>query len=230
MIDHALLHPTLTRDAVRRGLEMAIAFDVASVCVMPCYVDMTAKLLGPTGVKTSTVIGFPLGVTSTATKCAEAKQMLDSGCEELDMVANISAVLSDDWQHVEDDIAAIVEITHAAGQKVKVIFENCYLQDAHKTRLCEICTKLNADWVKTSTGFGTGGATREDLQLMLGSVGGAVQVKAAGGVKTLETLVDYRSLGVTRCGASSTAEILSAARQQLGLPPVQVKADAVEGY
>jgi deoxyribose-phosphate aldolase len=129
---------------------------------------------------------------------------------------NISKVLSGDWSYVRDDLKAVIDVTHAAGQKVKVIFENCYLQDAHKIRLCEICGELNADWVKTSTGYGTGGATDEDLKLMRKHSPAHVQVKAAGGIRDLDRLLAVRALGVTRVGASRTTDILDECKRRLG--------------
>ncbi|MCL4163443.1 UNVERIFIED_CONTAM: hypothetical protein GTU68_020590 [Idotea baltica] len=136
------------------------------------------------------------------------------------MVVNISAVLSERWDLVRSEIQAIVDVAHAADRKVKVIFENCYLQDAHKIRLCQIACEVGADWVKTSTGFGTGGATIEDLKLMLQHSPAPMQVKAAGGVRDLEKLIEVKELGVTRVGASATAAILDPARKQLEMPPI----------
>ena len=136
------------------------------------------------------------------------------------MVVNISQVLSGNWHFVRHDIAGVVDVAHAAGAKVKVIFENCYLRDEHKIRLCILCGELGADWVKTSTGYGSGGATIDDLKLMRQHSPAAVQVKAAGGVRDLDKLLEVRSLGVTRCGASRTAEILDECRRRLNLPPV----------
>lgn len=133
------------------------------------------------------------------------------------MVVNISQVLSGNWDYVHDDIRAVVEETHAAGQKVKVIFENCYLNDSQKIRLCEICNEVSADWVKTSTGYGSGGATLDDLRLMRKHAARQVQVKAAGGIRDLDALLVVRELGVTRCGASRTKEMLDECRQRLGL-------------
>jgi deoxyribose-phosphate aldolase len=210
MIDHSLLKPTLTVDELEAGCRLAVEYDVASVCILPYYVRRCAELLQGSTVKTSTTIGFPHGGHTTAVKRAEAVQALADGGEELDMVVNISQVLSGNWDYVADDIAAVIEPAHAAGQKVKVIFENCYLEDAHKIKLCEICTALAADWVKTSTGYGTGGATIPDLKLMLAHVGKGVQVKAAGGIRDLPALLEVRTLGVTRVGASQTKPILDA--------------------
>lgn len=231
MIDHALLSPMLGKHEIEAGIDLAIAYDVASVCIMPYYVKQLAKRLEGTTVKTSTVIGFPGGVNTTRIKRIEAEQAIDDGCVELDMVVNISKVLSLQWNEVADDIAAVINVAHSAGQKVKVIFENCFLEDEHKIKLCEICTELEADWVKTSTGFGTGGATMDDLRLMRKHAGEKVQVKAAGGVRDLETLLKVRSMGVTRVGASGTAKILDPAREQLSLPMVQRSvASDVKGY
>jgi len=217
MIDHSLLNPTLTVEELEKGCKLALAYDVASVCIMPYYMRRCAEILAGSDVRASTTIGFPHGGHTTAIKMAEAAQALKDGGEELDMVVNISKVLSDDWDYVRADIGAVISVTHAAGQKVKVIFENCYLTDAQKIRLCEICGELNADWVKTSTGYGTGGATHEDLKLMRLHAPAHVQVKAAGGIRTLDALLEVRALGVTRSGATRTAEMLDECKKRLGL-------------
>jgi deoxyribose-phosphate aldolase len=215
MIDHSLLNPTIPDSELEAGIQLALDYDVASVCIMPYYLKRCADLLAGSAINASTTIGFPHGGHSTKVKVAEAVQALADGGQELDMVVNISKVLSGDWDYVRQDIAAIVELTHAAGQKVKVIFENCYLKDVHKIRLCEICGELKADWVKTSTGYGTGGATDEDLTLMRLYAPDFVQIKAAGGVRTLDRLLEVRRLGVTRCGATRTANILDELRRRL---------------
>lgn len=230
MIDHSLLNPSLSVDDLESGIQLALAYDVASVCILPYYLKRTAELLAGSTVKPSTTIGFPHGGNTIAIKRAEAEQAIADGCDELDMVVNISKVLSGDWDYVRQDIAAVIDVAHAAGQKVKVIFENCYLNDAQKTRLCEICTELKADWVKTSTGYGTGGATHADLKLMRAKSGSDVQVKAAGGVRDLESLLAVRELGVTRCGASRTSDILNEARTRLGLPAIEVQASGATSY
>lgn len=222
MIDHSLLNPTLTRDQLEQGCRLAVAYDVASVCILPYYLKRCAELLAGSGVAASTTIGFPHGGHTTATKVFEARQALKDGGEELDMVINISAALSGDWSLVRSDIQAVIECTHAAGQKVKVIFENAYLNDDQKVRLCEICSDLQCDWVKTSTGYATGGATDEDLRLMRRHASSAVQVKAAGGVRTLDRLLDVRAIGVSRAGATATRVILDEARIRLGLPPIEI--------
>jgi deoxyribose-phosphate aldolase len=220
MIDHSLLMPTMSVTDLEAGCKLAAAYDTASVCIMPYYLKRCADILAGTTVVPSTTIGFPHGGHTTAIKVAEAQQALKDGGRELDMVVNISKVLSGDWDYVRRDIKEVVDATHAAGHKVKVIFENCYLKDEHKIRLCEICGELNADWVKTSTGYGTGGATLDDLRLMRKHAPEHVQVKAAGGVRDLDTLLQVRAIGVTRCGASRTPEMLDEARKRLGLPPI----------
>jgi deoxyribose-phosphate aldolase len=215
MIDHSLLVPTLTFDDLEKGCRLAVEYQVASVCILPHYLKRCAEILKGSPVKASTTIGFPHGGHATAAKLAETKQALADGGEELDMVVNLSRVLSGDWDYVRADIKAVVDAAHAAGQKVKVIFENCYLKDEHKIRLCGICGELRADWVKTSTGFGTSGATLEDLALMRKHSPAHVQVKAAGGVRDLDMLLKVRELGVTRVGARSTKEILDEAARRL---------------
>lgn len=230
MIDHALLTPTLTEAELEEGVQMARAYNVASVCIMPYWVGKCTQLLQGSTVAPSTTIGFPHGVQATEVKRAEAEKAVADGCQELDMVVNISLVKSGKWDEVSSDISAVVEVAHAAGRKVKVIFENCYLEDSEKRRLCEISSELNADWVKTSTGFGTGGATEADLKLMRESAADHVQVKAAGGVRELDELLAVRKLGVTRVGASRTQAILDECRQRLDLPPLEVKRVASEGY
>jgi len=231
MIDHSLLQPTMSQDVLESGIRLALAYDAASVCIMPYYVKRCAELLAGSTVKVSTTIGFPHGGHTTAIKKAEALQAIADGCEELDMVVNISKVLSGDWDYVTADIKAVIHVAHTAGQKVKVIFENCYLNDEQKVRLCEICTELNADWVKTSTGYGTGGATIEDLTLMRKHAGAQVQVKAAGGVRELDKLLEVKALGVSRVGASATKIMLNECRKRLGLDPIITEdAGAASGY
>ncbi len=217
MIDHSLVNPTLTDEELEKGFRIALDYDVASVCVLPCSLRRCAEVLAGSAVKPTTTVGFPHGTHTTAIKVAEAERALADGARELDMVVNISKVLSRDWGYVRHDIRAVVDRAHAAGQKVKVIFENCYLEDEHKIRLCEICSEVNADWVKTSTGYGTGGATDEDLKLMRKHAAPHVQVKAAGGVRTLDALLRVRALGVTRVGASRTVTILDECKRRLGL-------------
>lgn len=217
MIDHSLLNPTLTGRDLEDGCRMALGYECASVCIMPYYLKRCGEILKGSAVKASTTIGFPHGGQATAIKIAETVQALRDGGEELDMVVNISKVLSEDWAYVAADIKAVIDVTHAAGRKVKVIFENCYLQDRQKIRLCEICNELGADWVKTSTGYGSGGVTDADLILMRKHAAQRVQVKAAGGVRTLDRLLEVRALGVTRCGVSRTVEVLEECKRRLGI-------------
>jgi deoxyribose-phosphate aldolase len=231
MIDHSLLNPTLTATDLEAGCKLALAYDVASVCIMPFYLKRCAELLRGSNVNASTTIGFPHGGHTTAAKTAEARQAIADGGQELDMVVNISQVLSSEWDYVRRDIAAVIAPAHDAGAKVKVIFENCYLKDEHKIRLCQICGELNADWVKTSTGYGTGGATFEDLALMRKHSPPHVQVKAAGGVRDFDMLMKVRDLGVSRCGASRTKEMMDECRRRLGLSAIEVSSgSSPQGY
>jgi deoxyribose-phosphate aldolase len=224
MIDHSLLNPTLTVQQLENGIALAKAYDTGSVCIMPWYLKRCAQLLAGTTVQPSATIGFPHGVNITSTKVKEAQQVIADGCTELDMVVNISAVLSGKWDYVRDDIKAVIDVAHAAKRRVKVIFENCYLNRDQKIRLCEICTELKADWVKTSTGYGTGGAVDEDLTLMRQHTPTTIQVKAAGGVRTLDRMLQVRAIGCSRVGATATKVILDEARQRLSLPPIIVPA------
>ena len=215
MIDHSLLNPVMTDAELDAGCRLARDYRVASACVKPYYARRCAELLAESGVAASTVIGFPHGGHKTAVKLAEARQALDDGATELDMVVNIGKVLSLDWAFVREDIRAVAETTHQAGAIVKVIFENCYLNDSQKIRLCEICGELGADWVKTSTGYGTGGATIDDLKLMRKHSPPQVQVKAAGGVRDLDAALAVRAVGTTRFGCTRTAEILDEVKRRL---------------
>ena len=216
MIDHSLLNPTLTQDALEAGIQVALDFDVGSVCIMPYYMKRCAALLAGSTVQASTTIGFPHGGHTTAIKLAEARRALADGCQELDMVVNISKVLSGDWAYVRDDIKAVVDLAKDAGQKTKIIFENCYLSDAQKIKLCEICAEVGPDWVKTSTGYAHGGATIEDLKLMRKHSPEHIQVKAAGGVRTLDGLLEVLDLGVTRVGTTRTEKFCDEYRERLG--------------
>ncbi len=207
-IDHSLLRPELDDAFVEDGCRLAAEYDVASVCVRPADVARAKALLAGTDVAVGTVIGFPHGNHLTETKVFEARRALADGATELDMVIQIGALKSGRDADVGADIAAVVEVAHAGGAIVKVIFENAYLTDDEKVRACRLAEAAGADFVKTSTGFAPGGATHEDLALMRRSVSPHVGVKAAGGVRTLDALVAVMALGVTRCGATATKTIL----------------------
>lgn len=217
MIDHSLLQQTLTDGDLDAGCRLARAYDVASVCIKPYYVRRAAELLAGSMVAVGTTIGFPHGGHVTAIKVAEAAQAMKDGAVELDMVVNIGKVLSKDWRYVTDDVRAVVEVAHAGKAIVKVIFENCFLNAEHKQELCEICGTVRADFVKTSTGYGATGATTEDLILMRKFAPPYVQVKAAGGVRTLDRLLEVRALGVTRVGATASQPILEECKARLGM-------------
>ena len=230
MIDHALLTPSMSTPDLISGCRLAVVYDVASVCILPYAVKLCAEQLAGSTVKVSTVIGFPHGSNRADVKRTEAEFALADGCQELDMVVNISKVVSGDWDYVREDVEGVVEAAHAVGQKVKVIFENHYLNDEQKRQLCEICSAAKADWVKTSTGFAASGAKIQDVQLMRQAARASVQVKAAGGIRDLDTLLEFRNLGVTRVGASGTAIMLNDCRNRLGLAPIEFVADVIEGY
>ena len=215
MFDHSLLQPALTDAEIEAGCATARELAVASVCVKPYGVPRVSKLLAGSPVRVSTVIGFPHGGHLPAVKVYEAELAMDQGATELDMVVNIGKVVSGEWNFVAHDIDGVVRAAHRRGAKVKVIFENALLQDAHKIELCQICGELRADWVKTSTGYAETGATLADLKLMRRHAPPHVQVKAAGGVRTLETLMAVRAVGVTRVGATATRAILDDARAKL---------------
>ena len=208
VIDHSLLRPELREADVIAGCELAARYHVATVCVKPCDVQLAKELLKGSDVLVSTVIGFPHGSNLTSIKVAEAQQAMDDGAVELDMVLNIGRLRSGKYEYVRDDIKAVCDAAHARDVKVKVIFENAYLTDEEKTIACKLSEAAGADWVKTSTGFAPGGATLQDLRLMRANVSEKVQIKSAGGVRTLAALLDVIDAGVTRSGATATATIL----------------------
>lgn len=205
-IDHSLLRPELTLDDVEKGCDLAARYLVASVCVRPADVTLAARLLVGSEVEVGTVIGFPHGSHTTATKVFEAQQAAADGATELDMVINIGWLRSGEDGRVEEEIRAVVEA--GAGRLIKVILENAYLNDDEKVRGSKLTEAAGADFVKTSTGFAPTGATIADLKLMRASVSDAIQIKAAGGVRSLDSLLEVMSIGVARAGATRTAEIL----------------------
>ncbi len=233
MLDHSTLQPFLTDEDIRKGCELALRYDTASVCARPCDMPLVASLLRGSDVKVCTVIGFPHGTHRTAIKVAEAKQALADGCTELDMVINIGKLLSGDEDYVRDEIRQIVQVAHEAGALVKVILETCYLTDAQKVTACHLSEEAGADFVKTSTGYGTKGCTIQDLQLMRRSVSERVQVKGSGGIRDLDTVLSARAVGATRCGVSATAAIMAEAEKRYAegtLQEVNTLKDMEGGY
>jgi deoxyribose-phosphate aldolase len=232
MIDHSLLHPTMTDQELEDGCRLAAKYGVASVCIKPYAVKRAAELLKGSGVVVGAVIGFPHGNSATESKRYETELACRDGATEIDMVINIGKALGGDWDYVARDIQVVCDEAHGRGAKVKVIFENDYLtkggaglsSDEFKRKLCELCEKAGADWVKTSSGYGFvkqpdgsynyKGATEHDLALMRASVSAKVQVKAAGGVRDLDGLIKVRDLGGSRCGATATAAMLDEYRRR----------------
>jgi deoxyribose-phosphate aldolase len=219
-IDHSLLRPELDDAFIEEGCRLAAEYDVASVCVRPADVRRAAGILAGTDVAVGTTIGFPHGGHATATKVEEARRALADGARELDMVIQIGALKSGRDADVQADIAAVVEVAHEAGAIVKVIFENAYLTDDEKVRACRLSEAAGADFVKTSTGFAPTGATHDDLRLMRANTAPHIGVKAAGGVRTLDGLLEVMALGVTRIGATQTKAIIDdfRARKAIGTP------------
>ncbi len=226
MIDHALLHPTLTDAELKAGCELALRYNVASVCIKPYAVAMASEILAGSDVKVCTVIGFPHGSQPIHLKIAETLQACQDGATEVDMVVNIGKVLSEDWDYVAYEIKVVHAACRQRGAILKVIFENDYLtDDSFKIRLCQICTEAEVAFVKTSTGFGFvkgtdgrysyEGATEHDLWLMLAHIGPGVEVKASGGIRTLDEALRIQQMGVKRIGTSATAAILDEAYRRL---------------
>ncbi len=224
MIDHSILHPTLTDDDLRRECDVARKYNVASVCVKPYAVKQAAKLLRGSEVLVGCVIGFPAGNSSIAVKVFETETACRDGAVEIDMVINIGKALQEDWIYIEEEIKTVVDTSHRNGAITKVIFETDFVtKDEHKIKLCEICSKAGADYVKTSTGFGFvkdpdgkysyKGANAHDLELMRKHSAPEVKVKAAGGVRTLADLLRFKELGISRCGATATASMLEEAKK-----------------
>jgi deoxyribose-phosphate aldolase len=232
MIDHSLLHPTMTDAELEAGCRLAARYQAASVCIKPYAVKQAAEWLRGTGVLVGCVIGFPHGNSATESKRYETELACRDGAQEIDMVVNLGKALSGDWDYVESDIRAVCDEAHRHGARVKVIFENDYLTqggdgmsgDDFKIKLCEVCERAGADWIKTSTGYGFvkqpdgsynyQGATEHDLRLMRAHVSEKVQVKAAGGVRDLDGLIKVRDLGATRCGATATAAMMDEYRRR----------------
>jgi deoxyribose-phosphate aldolase len=215
-IDHSLLRPELTLEEVLAGCALAATYDVASVCCRPLDVSRCRDALEGSGVLVGTVVGFPHGASTTAVKVAEAERALDDGATELDMVLPIGWLRSGEDAYVHDDIAAVVAVAHARDAIVKVILENAYLSHEQKVRGCELTEKAGADYVKTSTGYAPSGSTMDDLRLMRASVSERVKIKAAGGIRTLDLLIEGLNAGMDRCGATATAAIIDDLRRRQG--------------
>ena len=227
MIDHSILHPTLTDEDIKRECEVAVKYNTASVCVKPYAVKQAAEYLKGSDVLNGCVIGFPAGNSATEVKVFETSKAIDDGAIEIDMVVNVGKVLQEDWDYVEKEIGEIVAVTKENNAILKVIFENDFLpEDKYKIKLCEICSKLKVDYVKTSSGFGFvkgsdgkydyKGATIPDLKLMRKHSAPDVKVKAAGGVRTLDDLIAVKEAGADRCGATATIKMLDEAKQRFG--------------
>ncbi|KAJ5757151.1 deoxyribose-phosphate aldolase [Penicillium nucicola] len=245
MIDHSLLHPTMTDADILSGLKIAKEANVATACVKPYLIPLAKRELAGSDVQVCPVIGFPHGNSTTEIKVTEAIAAVECGGTEIDMVINIGKALGGDWEYVAQEIDAINRAVVSRGAILKVIFENDYLQSEHIIQLCKICTTLEVAFVKTSTGYGFVkqsdgsynylGATVRDLKLMRENSGPNVQIKAAGGVRTLDDLLHVMSLGVTRIGATATIAILDAAKARgIGNEPVSVSfkpmAEKAGGY
>ena len=214
MLDHSTLQPWLTEEDIRHGCEVALKYETASVCARPCDVPILVEMLQGSPVKVCTVIGFPHGTNNTLIKLSEAELALRQGCEELDMVINIGKLHHGDLDYVESEIRKIANAAHEVGAIVKVILETCYLSDEEKVTACKLSEKAGADFVKTSTGYGSAGCTIEDLKLMRASVSDKVQVKGSGGIRDLDTVLAAREAGATRCGVSATEKIMAEAEQR----------------
>jgi deoxyribose-phosphate aldolase len=207
-IDHSILKPDFTDGDVRAGAELALKYNTASYCIRPMDVAPAAEILAGSDVHVCTVIGFPHGSTTTAVKAFETADAIQNGAVEIDMVINVSALLSGDYDYMEQDIRAVVDVAHASGASVKVIFETAYLNDELIVKACELTESAGADYVKTSTGFASEGATLHNVKLMKATVGDRLKVKSSGGVRTLDQLIDYMDAGVTRSGCSATQQVL----------------------
>lgn len=227
MIDHSILNPVYTDADLRKECEIALKYNVASVCVKPYAVQQAVEILKGSDVLVGCVVGFPAGNSSIAVKAYETEQACKDGAVEIDMVINIGKAIQEDWAYIEKEIKTVVDAAHEYGAITKVIFETDYVtRDEHKIKLCQICTAVGAEYVKTSTGFGFvkgadgnysyTGATAHDIELMKKHSGPNVKIKAAGGVRTLSELLKFKELGISRCGASATVAIMEEARIYFG--------------
>ena len=233
MLDHSTLQPFLTEADIRKGCELALKYDCASVCARPCDVPILAEMLAGSDVKVCTVIGFPHGSHETAIKVAEANLALEEGCTELDMVINIGKMIAGDTEYVKNEIKLLADAAHEKGAILKVILETCYLTDEQKIACCHLAEEAGADFVKTSTGYGSKGCTIDDLKLMRAAVSANVRVKGSGGIRDLDTVLSARAVGASRCGVSATAAIMAEAEKRYAegtLAEVTVLTEMAGGY
>lgn len=214
MIDHSLLRPNLTEAELIEGVELSAKYQVATCSVVPFDIARSVKMLEGSGVPVSTVVAFPHGTIPTESKVFEARRSIEDGAAELDMVMAISRMMAGEHDYVEDDIRAVVEMAHAQNVTVKVIFENCFLTKGMIAKACELSESAGADFVKTSTGYGTGGATLEDIRLMRASCSPRVKVKAAGGIRTLDEMLAYRAAGTDRIATRGSQAVLEEAEKR----------------
>lgn len=211
-IDHTLLKATATEQQIKTLCDEALQHQLYAVCVNGSYVSLASKLLKDSEVKVAAVIGFPLGAMTTIAKVFEAKNCVDNGASEIDMVINVAKLLDGEFNYVQNEIQ---QIKKAIGKVIlKVIFENCYLEKHQIKKACELAVAAGADFVKTSTGFGTSGATLEDVKLMIATVNGKASIKAAGGIRDLATAEQYIQLGVTRLGTSSGVSLVTTGKSE----------------
>lgn len=233
MLDHSTLQPNLTEEDIIRGCKTALEYGTASVCARPGDMPLVVKLLKGSDVKPCTVIGFPHGAHKMEIKVFEAQKALDDGCTELDMVLNIGRLLSGDEDYVREEIRQIADLAHERGALVKVILETCYLSDAQKAAACRLSEEAGADFVKTSTGYGSKGCTIEDLKLMRKSVSPKVLVKGSGGIRDLDAVLSARAAGASRCGVSATKAIMEEALRRYAegtLKEAELPSAFGEGY
>lgn len=231
MLDHSTLQPYLTEDDIRKGCDVALHYDCATVCARPGDMRIVVPALRGSDVLPCTVIGFPHGAHRTDVKVFEAERALDDGCKELDIVLNIGEMLSGNEGYVQDEIARLARVCHDRDAILKVILETCFLSDAQKAAACRLSELAGADFVKTSTGYGSAGANVADVRLMRRSVSSAVRVKASGGIRSLDAVLAYRAAGASRCGVSATVAIMQEAekRAQAGTLTMDNVSDTVEG-
>lgn len=215
LLDHSTLQPFLTEEDIIKGCDIALQYNTATVCARPGDMPLVVRRLAGSDVLPCTVIGFPHGAHHMSVKCFEAEKALDDGCRELDMVLNIGKMLHGEESYVEEEIRKLAEIAHNRDAILKVILETCYLSDEQKKTACRLSEAAGADFVKTSTGYGSAGATVADVQLMRAAVSQKVRVKASGGIRTLDMVLACRNAGAVRCGVSATVKIMEEAKERL---------------